>query len=1425
MIKQDIPTNNFENIFFNVCFDKTHLKNLIAWILDSYGEKKTLEFLEKLKEIGFQQATQAGVSLGLEDLQIPAQKASLIINSLIETTQVNTKNLVGSITGVEKSQQMIDLWNQLSENLRQNAVQNFRSTNPVNPVYMMAFSGARGNISQVRQLVAMRGLMADPQGAIVEFPIQSNFREGLTITEYLISCYGARKGLVDTALRTATSGYLTRRLVDAVQHVVVTISDCQTSNGIYLTKNLESRLVGRVLGENLILEHNKILQKNQLISVKLAKLIALRYKKVFIRSPLTCQASKSICQFCYGADLAKGRLVTLGEAVGVIAAQSIGEPGTQLTMRTFHTGGVGVFSEQATKPVYSPFAGKVEFPEVLAGHFVRTPHGNIVYMLKYLPLNPTRVVLRILPFDSTQKIFVVREHELPAGSILILRQNEVVKAGQLVAQASQLKKSKQEMPESTHPIEAPIAGEVHFEKIKINLSTERDVAIKHEDLIEPQITTLQELGAFWIFSSFNQTEYNLGNSFIQEGDLVSPETILFNFDFKINEKLKLQKIQNNFLIGYSLAELDIKTVKFQKFGYLLNIQGNFLAQKYMETITKIFGSKNTFLENQRTNQKIQKNKFFKKNSVPKIFYIKNFNPSQKQVLIWFPVELLNRSNMSECYFNKVKKLKSVSYFGIQKNYSVSTYFNFLENKKVTCFSSLKYQNRIKTYLNDFFVFKSRISKLSLLKTTRSFYFFYNQNFFQSLHCLFFQPTFLSKKTTLGSNLNHVLLKEVFGLEQSREPKNLLSNKTQIIPFLLKTLTKNKKSIFENFNTQFIFKPATQWVYINSNQKYKFQENFGNSTKFLFLEQGKTFENLSFPHCHINLKLIHKNFIKICEKNKKSSTPINFGYLIKELLEEEFSQFPTLIATSKDLHVSSNSLKSFNSISRTLSNKIVYFTRNDKFLFAQKINKQSRIIIKRKSQTIFSIPTNFLLISKVTEQLFLNKSELKTQWIAFQRMNINVDVRSPIYSKQLPTLISSEKNVTLTFYPKSICRSGWGVQQQRFQVNLIFQTNSKFSSIKPNLKFLNQDFFSKPIRNSFSLLFYDVLAFQPQQNFSIKTFENNLVLPQESLTDGFIKVKTTGECRRLQKLQNESISSVLNFSNLKTFKFSKEFHKSKKFTIGQLVRWGEEIFLNRAATENGRIIAVKENQLIFQQGIPFLASSRGILHIQHKDLIQKKNLLITLKSRRLQTEDIVQGIPKIEQLFEARETQGGEIMRNNVHVLLRKAFINEYNQTYPLNLEQAISKSVSDIQRFLIKNILEAYSNQGVKISEKHVEIIVKQMTTKGRVLNGGDTGLVQGEIVSLTSIQERNRKLQALGLKQAKYEPIVLGISRSVLQSESFLLAASFQEVSRVLVRSALSRKTDFLRGLHENVMLGQLIPAGTGLLIDQQSSFALSEK
>ena len=575
------------SVFFNTCFDKGHVKELVSWFLAKYGEKQTINFLELLKYTGFHQATKAGISLGIEDLQIPPEKPDLITEAQIATHKIEQESAAGSLTSVEKSQCLIDTWNQTSDLLRQTAIQNFRNKNNVNPVYMMAFSGARGNISQVRQLVAMRGLMADPQGAILEFPIQSNFREGLTITEYLISCYGARKGLVDTALRTATSGYLTRRLVDSAQHAVIAILDCGTQRGILLQgNNLENRVLGRVLSTSLESSKHPPLLRNQLISVTEAKLISKNYNQVFIRSPLTCDATTSVCQFCYGWNLASGKLVQIGEAVGVIAAQSIGEPGTQLTMRTFHTGGVGVFSDQALKSIFSPYTGKVVFNESIPGHFVRTPHGKIVYMVKHTPNNLNRILFRIDPLENVQRECVIREQDLPPGSLLFVKNGERVSAKQLVAQASHVKLTKQRLPESSHPVYSSLDGQIFFESM--NLLIEKEVLSSLDETKKtsdtekyfsseknstlPDVRRMAKIGSFWVFSAYNQQEIHSNTEcFIKPGDLVSKNTILYNYLFHSTRQNQLYTLHSKLAFGIQTLQIPIKKVSFNKRAYNLTL--------------------------------------------------------------------------------------------------------------------------------------------------------------------------------------------------------------------------------------------------------------------------------------------------------------------------------------------------------------------------------------------------------------------------------------------------------------------------------------------------------------------------------------------------------------------------------------------------------------------------------------------------------------------------------------------------------------------------------------------------------------------------------------------------------------------------------------------------------------------------------------
>ncbi len=450
--------------FFNQCFDKGRLKNFVLWFLLNYGEYRTVRLVEQLKNIGFYYASKAGISLGIDDLKIPPKKAILMYEAENQTMQTTQQYNRGEITGVERFQRLIDTWHRTSEILKQEVIDHFEATDILNPVYMMAFSGARGNISQVRQLVGMRGLMADPQGQIIDFPIRSNFREGLTVTEYIISSYGARKGIVDTALRTANAGYLTRRLVDVAQHVIISNFDCNTTRGIFLinmkegTKTIHSlnqRLVGRILARDLFIPGKKLASRNEEITLDLAFEIANHFNKVFVRSPLTCQ--KPICQLCYGWSLAQGRMVSIGEAVGIVAAQSIGEPGTQLTMRTFHTG--GVFSGDVSDQIKAPFNGIVEYIAPIPGTLIRTPEGKIAFLTKS---EGSFLVKKIVNNETNlNKSIETKKFTVPHHTLLYIRNSQSVYEKEVIAQISSISQKTNATDEAELTIKSDIEGQFY----------------------------------------------------------------------------------------------------------------------------------------------------------------------------------------------------------------------------------------------------------------------------------------------------------------------------------------------------------------------------------------------------------------------------------------------------------------------------------------------------------------------------------------------------------------------------------------------------------------------------------------------------------------------------------------------------------------------------------------------------------------------------------------------------------------------------------------------------------------------------------------------------------------------------------------------------------------------------------------------------
>src|SRR6059036_2995732 len=341
--------------FFNRPAGKKQLSDIIWRCYQIAGPAETVATLDKLKELGFAEATKAGISIGISDMIIPKEKETELENAYKQIRQVDQQYRKGIITDGERYNKIIDIWTHAGDEISSamfRTLEHNDGRKELNPVFLMVDSGSRGNRQQVRQLAGMRGLMAKPSGEIIERPITSNFREGLTVLEYFISTYGARKGLADTALKTADSGYLTRKLVDAAQDVIINADDCGTVNGITVRSiyegdeevvDLGQRIIGRVSCETIVDpvdKKKKIVKANQLVDEQIAaELQRVGVESLKIRSVLTCECGRGVCGMCYGRNLATGQFVKLGEAVGIIAAQSIGEPGTQLTMRTFHIGG------------------------------------------------------------------------------------------------------------------------------------------------------------------------------------------------------------------------------------------------------------------------------------------------------------------------------------------------------------------------------------------------------------------------------------------------------------------------------------------------------------------------------------------------------------------------------------------------------------------------------------------------------------------------------------------------------------------------------------------------------------------------------------------------------------------------------------------------------------------------------------------------------------------------------------------------------------------------------------------------------------------------------------------------------------------------------------------------------------------------------
>jgi DNA-directed RNA polymerase subunit beta' len=1213
--------------FINKIIDKKELKKLMAWAFSNYGTGRASYMADRLKELGFSYATKAGLSLSVEDLRVPPTKRELLKKTNEEIKLTEQKYGRGEITAVERFQKVIDTWNNSSELLKNEVIKYFKNTDPLNPVYIMAFSGARGNISQVKQLVGMRGLMSDPHGQIIDLPIKSNFREGLTVTEYVISCYGARKGLVDTALRTADSGYLTRRLVDVAQDIIIREVDCGSTRGILLKdmmdKNkvlisLENRLLGRVLFETLYTPDTGdiIAHINQDLDSEIAKsIINSGIKSVLVRSPLTCDSSRSVCQFCYGWSLAHGSLVDLGEAVGIIAAQSIGEPGTQLTMRTFHTG--GVFTGEMAEQIRAPFEGILRLPKSLRAKPTRTKHGEEALILE------ENVKLEIYNSKATKS-----KIELKQGTILFLSDNEYFTDKQVIGEISA--RGNVITERVTKDLSTDISGEVCFSSFLVEEKIDRQGNI---------LLSTSQGGLVWILAG---DVYNIPTT----ANIISiPGT-----NVKKGDVLAITEITSDY-------------------GGIVKLQPNIVDEVQIITASLSLDNASIKVDSNITN--------------PENTYILEFDS-------------MNRFLMQCSPGNKITNGQPIAELVDSKYRTSMGGFIYYEDTEASILNKNKRAYEIQEKIGFYWIPEEthEVNKdISLLLVNNGDYI----------------------------STNSELLKDTWSLSSG----------------LLNIIQEN------NIVREIIIRPG------------------------VLIAAEKTTQNFE-PGIYLTGTKLTDNYI--LEKTA-------FIELINHKNEHYFFIRPAIYYQADEKSIE---------LKQTLTN-------GDDTSIQLKIVRK---LILKHGENVKSIqPINLIRTYLILEI----KSEL---------LHLSADVEfTPIKDELCNLKLSVIESVFLR-------KDAFG------------EYNRKFTSTKLCVK--DGDFIN-----------------------SGKTIAE---ISLKSKSEGIIKtVADTNKSNKklLVVTENDQKSILLE-------------RKTSQVSLGDLVRYGDQIAEGIVASDSGQIVYLDKDKVIIRSGRPYLVSAGAILQVNNYDLVQRGDLLAILVFERFKTGDIVQGLPRIEEILEGRkpkepcklaqrpgrikinyssedntiikitESNGNStesptnslqkfIVSNgdlvnlaepltdgapNPHEMLA-IFFNFYKNI--ISLYDAAKLSLQKIQVYLVNEVQNVYQSQNVDISDKHIEVIVRQMTSKVRVEDGGDTTLLPGELVELQQIENINEAMILTKGLPAIYSPILLGITKASLNTDSFISAASFQETTRVLTEAAIEGKADWLRGLKENVIIGRLIPAGTG--------------
>ena len=1377
----------------NNLIGKKQLRQLLAWSFTNYDSMQACSLADELKYLGFQYASQAGISISIEDLKIPFVKNLMLEKANQEIRNTDKIYLKGKITDVERFQKIIDTWSLTSESLKDQIIYYFKNYDPLNSVYIMAFSGARGNLSQVRQLVGMRGLMSDPSGQIMNLPIKKNFREGLTITDYLMSGYGARKGIVDTALKTANSGYLTRRLIDVAQDILIREKDCLTPHSFLfstsqLDKNeIENKVLGRVLSKSIFdpKTNTLIAQKNTQITPELLqRLFHKKITKFYLRSPLTCTLYRALCQKCYGWDLANENLVDIGEAVGILAGQSIGEPGTQLTMRTFHTG--GIFTSEARQQIISPLNGIIQFYKILDTVVLRTNRGEDVLVTK------NSGSLLLIPDDKTKQVIRI---EVGRNTILFPKNNQYILKDTVIGEL--INTNKQTKTE-IKPILSTSCGEIYIPplKQKVNLLNNNKLIwiLAGQLYTSPNNSFLNfysdyKLNKFsYIFRTKIVSHYNGSVNFIKDSTSLYQQIVKISNKKYVIEDANLKKLERNFNCNNYLLKIGnfnyfikIKTKNSKRYLQLTRNEkfGRLISNSFQTLVggTLYYNSRNLLKTN-------------KENNI--LSYFNRVTPTKNylsiirhRTILWLEEEFHNVNcepnillvehgdfiskgfELIPGLFSKTSGLVRI----IQKNNLIKK----IQIKPGVIYEGKKFKNASKKlyYPGELILSNISIKSLSFCE------YFNGKESDQLLLCpikLYEFPYSNQSPTPSSFNSNN---KSIFNLTS----KSIYSYKSgqSIKSFKNFNLVLNLlnfqtyKSLAKNINIELIKNSKSQRLYFNLIEKLNLVNYFPSSLRYTNIQS-------SF----------------LLQKNQFISNYMTLGYLEALTINSlEIVKFKIRNQNIKEIFLISNNdcltIKKVEAPNKKLNDFITSKTN---------LAKMGKIIIENQ---------NFFTIQKGRPYFFPN---CKTDNLS-SRSNLQYKLISP--SRIFSNFVTN-RLISLNYS------------------NIIkVSINRKFPLIEGS----EHDY---PIKSDFSKLFiknngklYSCLIPQFFKNFSITSSNSKLKLKpflRSPISQSFEtkKIARTILIRSSDLIENKNRSSSLENTEyqLTSLKFVyQQFHRSTKL-IG-LYSITEDYF-------------EKEVNNVFCTNNEFIEAEKtiGLLNLE-KEI----------------TGDIVQGLPRIEEILEARKKNiiikriptsqkkglliqktsldpnfefkklGNTIQENdkiNPHKLLKVYFnyyglikyflcdrTKKFQSTRLMNNYEGSYKSFKKVQLFILNSVQSVYQSQGVTINDKHLEVIIKQMTTKVLITYEGDTPLLRREVIDLYHIQYINEIINKEVKNTAYYIPLLLGITKASLNNPSFISAASFQETTRVLTKAAIEGRMDWLRGLKENIIIGHLIPAGTG--------------